>query len=419
MRVDPDVDPARIDLANPDSYVERVPFEWFAWLRRNQPVSWQDEPTPNHGFWTVTRHRDVAAVVNDPATFSSARGVTLEEMLPDELEARRSMMETDPPRHSRMRRIVSPLFSRRSIGEYEGFCRELARGVVERALHREEFDFVEEVSRQLPIRVLARVLGVPDDDVDRLIDWGDQMIGNMDPEFTDAVVGRDDTSAYRLLPFRSPAAAELTGYGHALAGLRRADPRNDLVSKLVHAEVDGQGLTRAEFDNFFSLLVVAGNETTRHTISHGILALIRQPAQLRRLARTPELIPFAVEEMLRYGSVTMQFRRTASRDVELGGRRIHAGDKVVAWFIAADYDEEVFAVPERFDPARDPNPHFAFGARGPHFCLGAPLARMEIKVLLEELLPRLCGIEQTGPAARLRSNFINGVKHLPVRVKPA
>jgi cytochrome P450 len=419
MRVDPGVDPGEIDLANPDSYVERVPFEWFAWLRRNQPVSWHPEPPPNHGFWAVTRHRDVAAVVNDPATFSSARGVTLEEMLPDELEARRSMMETDPPRHSRMRRIVSPLFSRRSIGEYEGFCRELARGVVERTLPREEFDFVEEVSRQLPIRVLARVLGVPDDEVDRLIDWGDQMIGNMDPEFTQAVVGRDDTSAYRLLPFRSPAAAELTAYGHALAGLRRDDPRNDLVSKLVHAEVDGQRLTRPEFDNFFSLLVVAGNETTRHTISHGMLALIREPEQLRRLAAAPELIPFAVEEMLRYGSVTMQFRRTASRDTELGGRRIRAGDKVVAWFIAADYDEEVFASPDRFDPARDPNPHFAFGARGPHFCLGAPLARMEIKVLLEELLPRLAGVEQTGPAARLRSNFINGVKHLPVRVKLA
>jgi cytochrome P450 len=424
MSVDGTVDPGEIDLANPDSYVEQVPFEWFAWLRRNQPVSWQPEPPPNHGFWAVTRHRDVAAVINDPATFSSAPGVTLEEMRPDELEARRSMMETDPPRHSRMRRIVSPLFSRRSIGEYEAFCRDLAREVLDRALPREDLDFVEEVSRQLPIRVLARVLGVADDDVDQLIDWGDQMIGNMDPEFTDAVVGRDDTSAYRLLPFRSPAAAELTGYGHALALRRRDDPRNDLVSKLVHAEVDGQRLTRPEFDNFFSLLVVAGNETTRHTITHGMLALMRAPEQLRRLTEQPGLIATAVEEMLRYGSVTMQFRRTAARDVELGGQLLRAGDKVVAWFIAADYDEEVFADPARFDPARfdpagDPSPHFAFGCRGPHFCLGAPLARMEIKVLFEELLPRLAGIQQTGPAPRLRSNFINGVKHLPVRVKLA
>ena len=414
------VDPGEIDLANPDAYVERVPFEWFSWLRRHQPVFWQAEQPPNHGFWAVTRYADVAAVINDPATFSSARGgVILEEMQPDELEARRSMMEIDPPRHTRLRRIVSPQFSRRSIGEYEAFCRDLARDVLDRALPREEFDFVEEVSRQLPIRVLARVLGVPDDDVGQLIDWGDQMIGNMDPEFTDAVVGRDDTSAYRLLPFRSPAAAELTAYGHAMAERRRDDARNDLVSKLVHAEVEGQRLTRPEFDNFFSLLVVAGNETTRHTITAGMLALMETPGLLGRLTAEPALIPTAVEEMLRYGSVTMQFRRTATHDVELGGRLIREGDKVVAWFIAANHDEGVFADPARFDPARDPNPHFAFGCRGPHFCLGAPLARMEIKVLFEELLPRLAGIEQTGPLSRLRSNFINGVKHLPVRVKLA
>ena len=411
--------PGEIDLANPDSYVEGVPFEWFSWLRRNEPVSWQAEPPPNHGFWAVTRHRDVAAVVNDPATFCSARGVILEEMQPDELEARRSMMETDPPRHSRLRRIVSPLFSRRSIGEYEPFCRELARAVLDRALPQGELDFVEEVSRQLPIRVLARVLGVPDADTDKLIVWGDRMIGNMDPEYTDAVVGRDDTSAYRLLPFRSPAAAELTEYGQAMAERRRDDPRNDLVSKLVHAEVDGQRLTRPEFDNFFSLLVVAGNETTRHTITHGMLALMRHPDQWRRLVDDPSRIPLAVEEMLRYGSVTMQFRRTATRDVELGGRQVREGDKVLAWFVSANYDEEVFDDPPRFDVARDPNPHFAFGVRGPHFCLGGPLARMEVKVLFEELLPRLQEIEQTGPAPRLRSNFINGVKHLPVRVKAA
>jgi cytochrome P450 len=408
-----------IDLANPDSYVERVPLEWFAWLRRNEPVSWQPEPPPNAGFWAVTRHRDVAAVVNDPRTFSSASGVTLEEMRPDELAARRSMMEIDPPGHSRLRRIVSPMFSRRAIGEYESFCRELARGVLDRALPKGELDFVEDVSRQLPIRVLARILGVPDEDTDKLIAWGDRMIGNMDPEFSDAVVGRDDTSAYRLLPFRSPAAAELTAYGHALGERRRDDPRNDLVSMLVHAEVDGQRLTRPEFDNFFSLLVVAGNETTRHTITHGILALMHHRDQWRRLAEDPSLMPTAVEEMLRYGTVTMQFRRTATRDTEVGGRPVREGDKVVAWFVSANHDEEVFQDPGRFDVARDPNPHFTFGCRGPHFCLGAPLARMEIKVLFEELLPRLRDIEQTAPLSRLRSNFINGVKHLPVRVKLA
>src|SRR5205823_11454229 len=199
----------------------------------------------------------------------------------------------------------------------------------DRALGMGDLEFVEEVSRQLPIRVLARILGVPDEDTDQLIGGGDRMIGNMGPEFTDAVVGRDDTSAFRLLPFRSPAAAELTDYGHAIAELRRDDPREDLVTKLVHAEVDGQRLTVPEFDNFFSLLVVAGNETTRHTITHGMLALLEHPEQMRRLMDDPSLMAVAVEEMLRWGSVTMNFRRTATRDVDVGGEAIRRGDKVM------------------------------------------------------------------------------------------
>ena len=408
-----------IDLADPDSYVERFPFEWFEYLRRERPVLWHEEAAPNRGFWAVTRYRDLDRVINDPATFASGHGITLEEMQEDELAARRSMMETDPPRHTRLRRIVSPLFSPRSIREYEPFCRELARDIVEAALSKGSFDFVEDVSRQLPIRVLARILGVPDQDTDELITWGDRMIGNMDPEFTNAVVGRDDTSAFRLLPFRSPAAAELTDYGHAIAELRRDDPREDLVTKLVHAEVDGHRLTVPEFDNFFSLLVVAGNETTRHTITHGMLALLEHPESMRRLTDDPTLMPAAVEEMLRWGSVTMNFRRTATRDVEVGGELVRRGDKVMVWFISADYDDEVFVDPNRFDITRQPNPHVAFGSGGPHFCLGAPLARMEIRVMFEELLPRVRSIQATGEIKRLRSNFINGIKHMPVTVQAA
>ena len=408
-----------IDLADPDSYVERFPFEWFEYLRRERPVLWHEEAAPNRGFWAVTRYRDLDRVINDPATFASGHGITLEEMQEDELAARRSMMETDPPRHTRLRRIVSPLFSPRSIREYEPFCRELARDIVEAALSKGSFDFVEDVSRQLPIRVLARILGVPDQDTDELITWGDRMIGNMDPEFTNAVVGRDDTSAFRLLPFRSPAAAELTDYGHAIAELRRDDPREDLVTKLVHAEVDGHRLTVPEFDNFFSLLVVAGNETTRHTITHGMLALLEHPESMRRLTDDPTLMPAAVEEMLRWGSVTMNFRRTATMDVEVGGELVRRGDKVMVWFISADYDDEVFVDPNRFDITRQPNPHVAFGSGGPHFCLGAPLARMEIRVMFEELLPRVRSIQATGEIKRLRSNFINGIKHMPVTVQAA
>ena len=407
-----------IDLASHDFYVDEVPHWAFRLLREKDPVHWQPESPPNHGFWAVMKHDDVDTVLNDPSTFSSQRaGVILEEMAPDELQARRSMMELDPPRHTRMRKIVSPLFTPRAVREYEGYCRDLARQILDRALERQEFDFVEEISAQLPIRVLARILGVPDDDTDQLIAWGDRMIGNADPEYTDAVVDKVDTSAYRLLPFRSPAAAELTAYGHRMAELREADPHNDLVSKLVLAEVEGERLTKVQFDNFFSLLVVAGNETTRHSITHGMLALIEHPEEMERLASDLSLMPTAVEEILRWGSVTMQFRRTATRNTELRDVRISEGDKVVVYFISAGFDEEVFMDPYRFDITRNPNPHMAFGSGGPHFCLGAPLARMEIRVMFEELLPRLKRVELAGPISRLRSNFINGIKHMPVRVE--
>lgn len=409
-----------IDLASHDFFISEPPHEALRLLREHDPVHWQPEPPPNHGFWAVTKYRDVETVMREPARFSSERGgVILEEMAPDEMAARQSMMELDPPRHTRMRKIVSPLFTPRAVREYEGYCRELARGVLDRALAKSELDFVEEISAQLPIRVLARILGVPYEDTDKLIHWGDRMIGNADPEYADLLVDKDDTSAYRLLPFRSPAAAELCEYGHAMADRRREDPHDDLVTKLVHAEVDGQRLTTVEFDNFFSLLVVAGNETTRHSITHGMLALMDRPDQMARLVADPSLIPQAVEEILRWGSVTMQFRRTATKDTKIRGVPICLGDKVVVYFISADYDDEVFPEPFRFDVTRDPNPHMAFGSGGPHFCLGAPLARMEIRVMFEELLPRIKRIELIGPISRLRSNFINGIKHMPVRVELA
>jgi cytochrome P450 len=406
-----------IDLASHDFFVDAFPHEAFRLLREHDPVHWQPEAPPNHGFWAITKYHDVETVIDDPATYSSERGgVILEEMAPDELDARKSMMETDPPRHTRMRKIASPLFTPRSMREYEGYCRDIARDVLDKALAKGEFDFVLDVAKELPIRVLVRILGVPDEDTDRLIEWGDTMIGNTDPEYTSFVIDRDDTSDYRLMPFRSPAAADMMNYGHEMAEIRRADPQNDLVTKLVHAEVDGDRLSTRDFDNFFVLLVVAGNETTRNGISHGMQALMDNPDQLRLLQEDPSLIPSAVEEMLRWGSPTIMFRRTATRDTELRGVKIAEGDKVVVWFASADYDEEVFPDPFRFDVRRSPNRHFAFGAGGPHFCLGAPLARLEMRVMFEELLPRVASMEPAGEVSRLRSNFINGIKHMPVRV---
>jgi cytochrome P450 len=406
-----------IDLASHDFFVDAFPHEAFRLLREHDPVHWQPEPPPNHGFWAITKYHDVETVIDDPATYSSERGgVILEEMAPDELDARKSMMETDPPRHTRMRKIASPLFTPRAMKEYEGYCRDIARDVLDKALAKGEFDFVLEVAKELPIRVLVRILGVPDEDTDRLIEWGDTMIGNTDPEYTSFVIDRDDTSDYRLMPFRSPAAADMMNYGHRMAEIRQDDPQSDLVTKLVHAEVDGDRLSTRDFDNFFVLLVVAGNETTRNGISHGMQALMDNPDQLRLLQDDPSLIPGAVEEMLRYGSPTIMFRRTATRDTELRGVTIKENDKVVVWFASANYDEEIFPDPFRFDVTRKPNRHFAFGAGGPHFCLGAPLARLEMRVMFEELLPRIERIEPAGEVSRLRSNFINGIKHMPVRV---
>jgi cytochrome P450 len=406
-----------IDLASHDFFVDAFPHEAFRLLREHDPVHWQPEPPPNHGFWAVTKYHDVETVIDDPATYSSERGgVILEEMAPDEMDARKSMMETDPPRHTRMRKIASPLFTPRAMKEYEGYCRDIARDVLDKALAKGEFDFVLDVAKELPIRVLVRILGVPDEDTDRLIEWGDTMIGNTDPEYTTFVIDRDDTSDYRLMPFRSPAAADMMNYGHRMAEIRQNDPQNDLVTKLVHAEVDGDRLSTRDFDNFFVLLVVAGNETTRNGISHGMQALMDHPDQLQLLQDDPSLIPGAVEEMLRWGSPTIMFRRTATRDTELRGVEIKENDKVVVWFASANYDEEVFPDPFRFDVTRAPNRHFAFGAGGPHFCLGAPLARLEMRVMFEELLPRIERIESAGEVSRLRSNFINGIKHMPVRV---
>jgi cytochrome P450 len=414
-----ELDRSEIDLVNPDSYVERVPYDWFELLRREAPVSWHEEPSPNHGFWAVTRFRDIEEVLRDTRTFSSARGVTLEEQTPEEVEARRSMIDMDPPGHSRLRRLVSKHFTRSAVAQYEGFVREQARLVLDRALSLGELDFVEEVSRELPIRVLARIMGVPNRDLPMCIELGDAMIAQADPEYSRAVIDKEDTSAYRLLPFRSPAAVELMEYGHGLAAERRADPQEDLVTKLVHAEIDGERLSEREFDNFFCLLIVAGNETTRHAITHGMLALMDHPDEWQRLRDDPGLMPAAADEMLRYGSPTMHFRRTATRDVELRGQQVREGDKVVVWFVSGNRDEEVFPDPDRFDVGRTPNSHMAFGSGGPHVCLGMHLARLEVLVMFEELVPRLATIEQTGPMERLRSNFINGIKHVPVRVEVA
>ena len=404
-----------IDLGN-DAFVERIPHETFALLRREAPVWWYDWPG-GRGFWCVTKHADVVSVSRDTKTFSSAQGANLEDLDEEMMAARRSMLETDPPRHTRLRGLVGPPFTPRAVKAYELALRELTREILDRALPLGEFDFVEEIAKELPIRVLARLLGTPESDTDRLIDWGDRMIANTDPDYADVLHDSPESEAYRLVPFRSPAALELFEYGHALAAKRRREPRDDLVSKLVHTEIDGERLTEREFDTMFLLLVVAGNETTRQAIAHGMLALVEHPDQWERLRGDPQLAwERGADEILRWSSPVLHFRRTATADTEIRGQPVAAGDKVVVWYVSANFDEEVFEAPERFDVGRTPNRHLTFGGGGPHYCLGAHLAKLEVKVLFDELLPRLDALEVTGPVERMRTNFTNAIKRMPVRV---
>jgi cytochrome P450 len=405
-----------IDLVEPDNYVERIPFEWFDHLRHEHPVVWHPEPEPNAGFWAVTRYDDLTAIHMDWQTYSSEVGaVGLEELDPEQLAIRNSMLEMDPPRHTQLRAICSKKFSARGVGKYEDWIRDVARSVLDRALPLGTFDFVAEISRELPIRFLCSIFTVPQDDAPKLIAWGDQMIANQDPELSRAVVDREDTEAYRLLPFRSPTALDVWAYADEQRDLRLAEPTDDVINALTLAQSEGI-LSEPDYHNYFSLLMIAGNETTRHTITSGMLALLEHPDQLKMLQDDPSLIPIATEEILRWASPVLHFRRTATRDVELRGQHIKAGDKVVTWYISANRDETVFPDPYRFDVTRTPNDHVVFGPGGPHFCLGAHLARLETKILFQELLPRLASIELNGSVERLRSNFVNGIKRLPVRV---
>lgn len=414
-------DPADADITDPDTYVRGVPHATFARLRRDAPVSWWDEHDGGSGFWAVTRYADVLAVSRNVSTFSSAAGIRLEEMAPEESAARTTMMELDPPQHTAYRRLVSKPFSRREVYAYENAIRLLARSVIDEALAGgTRFDFVERIAKQLPMRMLGVLLGVPEQDGAWLVDQGDALLGNTDPEFTRYPVGLVDTDEFRLMPFRSPAGIELFRYAQRQARLRRDRLGDDLISDLLRPKIDGETLSEHEFNNFFTLLVAAGNDTTRYTMAAGFKALIEHPDQLGELrdalGRDPQLVASAVEEILRWASVTMHFRRTATTDTELAGRRIQAGQKVVIWYISADYDERQFDDPFSFDIHRSPNAHVAFGLMSPHLCLGAQLARMEIKVMLEELLVRVSGIRQVGPVDRLRSNFISGIKRLPIEV---
>jgi cytochrome P450 len=404
-----------VDLADHDRFVDAVPYQMFALLRREDPVHWQEE-VDGPGFWCVTRHADINLVHRDWETFSSeVGGTSLQDLAPDEIEARKSMLDMDPPRHNQLRAIINKGFTPRAVHAYELKIRELFDTILDHALEMRELDFVEHVASELPMRVFAEMLGAPQEDRRYIVEMGDRLLGVSDPEYADP----DELERHRHLPFSSPVALEMFEYGRKLAADRRVSPRDDIMTKLVQAEIDGEPLTQRELDVYFILLATAGNETTRHTISSALLAFMENPDQIQRLKDQPELLPKAADEMLRWASPVHHFRRTATRDVELGGKLIRRGDKVATWFTSGNRDEAVFDQPDRFDVGRDPNPHLTFGPGGVHFCLGAHLARLEVRIVYEELVPRLHRFSLDGPVERLRSNFFNGIKRLPVRVTPA
>ena len=405
------------DITDHDTYVTGVPHETFAYWREHDPVHWTEESDGGRGFWSLTKYDDVLMASRNTEVFSSRQGIRLEDMDDDESEARRTLMEMDAPEHTRLRRLVSRPFAPKSVQGYEDSVRDLAVDVLEGLRGQTHFDFVTTVARELPMKMLGRLLGLPDDDLEWLVQRGDALIGNTDSDFTDFVVDQVDTSDFRLLPFRSPVALELFEYAALALEERRVTPTPDILSALLEPTSDGESLDDKALKNFFTLMVAAGNDTTRYSMTGGLLALIERPHILNAIpTMSIEQRKMLVDEMLRYTTVTMHFRRTLTRDFNLRGQQLRAGDKVVLWFSSANFDEEHFALPFAFHPERTPNDHVAFGLHSPHLCLGAHLARLEMRVLFEEIATRWSSVELAGETERLRSNFISGIKRLPIEV---
>ena len=398
-----------IDLLDQALYEEAgPPFGLFARLRRERPVHW-NPLAGDGGVWAITRYKDVFDLSLDQKTFSSARmGAILRPFNPADYEVQKDLMiNLDLQRHTKYRRLVSIGFSAKVIRNLERHVRDITTEILDEVAPLGQCDFVDRISAELPLQVIVELVGVPKADRRRVLEWTNKMIAFDDPEYSG---GSPEVGQM--------AAAELFMYANELAEERTKNPRDDLVSTLMHAEVDGERLSRAEFSAFFLLLLVAGNETTRNLISGGMLALIEHPEERARLMADRSLLATAIEEMLRWVSPVNVFQRTATHDTELHGQKIREGERVALFYASANRDAEVFPDPDRFDIARRPNDHLAFGI-GPHFCLGANLARLEIRVMFEELLRRLPDVDLAGPPERLRSYFINGIKRMPVRFTPS
>jgi cytochrome P450 len=437
-----------IDVSNPDNFADGFPHEFFRELRATEPVYWHEgDVYGGPGYWIVSKYEDVCWVSKNPGLFASGFGNQIDDPIPGQLEIGRSMITMDPPDQARHRKLVSRGFTPAATANMEATTRARVVAILDAIASRESCDFVLDIAAELPLQVIADLLGVPQEDRHQLFDWSNQMLGAEDPEYEVAASAGSDGLVAELDPeiaadieakidpeftarinasiedgtataqARSMAAgAQMFQYSIKLAQQRMANPENDLVSDLLSGEVEGEKLDMLEFASFFILLAIAGNETTRNLISHGLLLLLEHPDQLAALREDPSLIPGAVEEMLRFRPTVMYFRRTAMQDCEIRGVKIRKGEKVTLWYPSANRDEDIFDDPDRFDIRRSPNDHLAFGY-GQHFCLGASLARMEIRVMFEELLARFDDIALRGEVVTLRSHFIDGIKSIPIQFK--
>lgn len=409
----PDADSVEFDQIDllADTWADRVPHAEFARLRRDRPVFWHPEvypEGPDTGFWAITKHQDIIDISRDHATFSMELGSSFIKTQSEEnlMAMRLSLLMMDPPRHDRVRKLISAGFTPRQIRGLMEKIDHHAKELVQSIAAKGQVEFVDELSAMLPIQIICEMLGIPKKDWAQMKVWSDRLVGFDDPELQ------------RTPEDGNIAAAEMFMYCDALVAEKRETPTDDILSTLVHAEVDGDRLDTAELNLFFVTLVIAGNETTRNLISHGMLALFQHPEQLEKLQNNLDLMPTAVDEMLRWGSSIQNFRRTATKDTVVNGQEIKAGDKVVTFYLSGNFDEEVFGDPFNFRIDRTPNDHVTFGGGGIHFCLGSHLAKAEIGAVIREVITQLPDIHLAAEPVRLRSDFINGVKRMDVEFTP-
>ena len=404
------------DLSSHDTFAAGPPHNTFARMRREDPVSWTDWEG-GKGFWSITRHADILELNRNTEVFSSAQGIRMEDQSTEEYLARRTFQEIDPPEHMKTRVRLAKAFSKNVIAEFEGDIRKLCVEILDKALQEDTFDATRKIARELPMRMLGRILGTPDEDLPWLVEKGDALIANTDPDFTDHVLDKMDTDEFRMLPFNSPAGAELYAYAKDLMDNKnRSGDTSGVLHMILQPGPDGSVMPEHEFRNFFCLLVAAGNDTTRYSIAAGMQAMCHQSELLEQMKAGGVVWDTAPDEIIRWAAPALYFRRTATRDYEMHGKTIHAGQKVLYWFVSGNRDDTEFDDPMRVDLTRNPNKHLSFGLGGPHLCLGMWLARLEVRVLFEELSKRLAKIEADGPQKFLRSNFVGGIKSLPVRI---